>query len=64
MPTQTAKTSTHIRFKFRTQQSSAIIFLAAGRTDYCLLNLEDGRMKLTFNINDHHNEVSQHIFFA
>lgn len=59
MPLQEAKLSTYLRLKFRTRQSNGILFLAAGRTDYCLLSIDDGRVKLNLKINDHSTEVSK-----
>lgn len=57
MPLQEAKLSTYLRLKFRTRQSNGILFLAAGRTDYCLLSIDDGRVKLNLKINEHLTEV-------
>ncbi|XP_068150661.1 chondroitin sulfate proteoglycan 4 [Drosophila tropicalis] len=50
MPLQEAKMSTNIRVKFRTKQEDAFLFLAAGRTDYCLLRLESGLISLSYKI--------------
>lgn len=58
MPLQEAKLATYLRLKFRTRQSNGILFLAAGRTDYCLLSIDDGRVKLNLKISDHFTEVS------
>lgn len=58
MPLQEAKLSTNLRLRFRTRQDNGILFLAAGRTDYCLLNIDDGRIKLNLKINEHFTEVS------
>lgn len=52
MPLQEAKISTNIRLRFRTAQKDSLVFLAAGRTDYALINLEQGRVKFLFKIND------------
>lgn len=57
MPLQEAKISTNIRLRFRTSQKESLIFLAAGRTDYALINLEQGRVKFLFKINDHNVEM-------
>ncbi|XP_037957979.1 chondroitin sulfate proteoglycan 4 [Teleopsis dalmanni] len=51
MPLQEAKMSTNIRVKFRTQQENAFLFLAAGRTDYCLMSLESGAISFTYKID-------------
>ncbi|ALC40229.1 kon [Drosophila busckii] len=50
MPLQEAKMSTNIRVKFRTGQEDALLFLAAGRTDYCLLRLEHGLISFSYKI--------------
>lgn len=57
MPLQEAKISTNIRLRFRTHQDNAIILLAAGRTDYCLLGLDAGRLKFYFKVDDYLTEV-------
>lgn len=57
MPLQEAKLSTNIRLKFRTRQPSAMIFLTSGRTDHCLLTLNDGRIKFQLKINEYETEV-------
>lgn len=57
MPLQEAKLSTNLRLRFRTHQKNAILFLAAGRTDYCLIALEDGRIKLNLKIYEYLTEV-------
>lgn len=46
VPFQEAKSTTTISFKFRTKRSDAILFLSAGKIDYCLLRLESGRLKV------------------
>ncbi|XP_039952051.1 chondroitin sulfate proteoglycan 4 [Bactrocera tryoni] len=51
MPLQEAKMSTNIRVKFRTQQENAFLFLAAGRTDYCLMRLEGATISFTYKID-------------
>lgn len=58
MPLQEAKVSTNIRLKLRTSQSSGLVFLAAGRTNYCLLQLENGQIKLLFKIEDYLAELT------
>lgn len=47
-PVQEAKGSTDISFRFRTHLADAILILAAGKTDYCLIKLEAGRLKVRF----------------
>lgn len=63
MPLQEAKISTNLRLRFRTRQSNGILFLAAGRTDYCLLSIDDGRIKLNIKINEHFTEVNYYTKF-
>jgi chondroitin sulfate proteoglycan 4 len=46
VPLQDAKSTTELHFKFRTKRPDAMLFLAAGRTDYCLVRLEAGRLKV------------------
>lgn len=58
MPLQEAKNATYIKIKFRSQQENAFIFLAAGRTDYCLIQLDSGQIKLIFQIEDEQIEMS------
>lgn len=58
MPIQEAKLSTNIRLKFRSRQPNAMIFLTSGRTDHCLLTLNDGRIKFQLKINEYETEVS------
>lgn len=60
MPLQEAKLSTNIRLKFRSRQSNAMIFLTSGRTDHCLLTLNDGRIKFQLKINEYETEVGHH----
>lgn len=58
MPLQEAKLSTNLRLRFRTHQENSLLFLAAGRTDYCLIALEGGRVKLNLKINEYLTEVN------
>ncbi|KAL2724056.1 chondroitin sulfate proteoglycan 4 [Vespula squamosa] len=46
LPVQEAKGATDISFRFRTHLSDAMLLLAAGKTDYCLIKLEAGRLKV------------------
>lgn len=59
MPLQEAKMSTNIRVKFRTKQEDAFLFLAAGRTDYCLLRLENGIISFSYKIEQNVVQVSR-----
>lgn len=58
MPLQEAKNSTTIRVRFRTHQENAMLLLAAGRTDFCLIALDGGRVQFRFKVDDHIIEVS------
>lgn len=61
MPLQEAKMSTNIRVKFRTRQEDAFLFLAAGRTDYCLLRLENGIISFSYKIEQNVVQVSKRV---
>ncbi|KAI5692958.1 hypothetical protein M8J75_004814 [Diaphorina citri] len=58
VPFQEAKSTTTISFKFRTKRSDAILFLSAGKIDYCLLRLESGRLKVHINLGAGDTEIS------
>lgn len=47
---QEAKSATDISFRFRTHLPDAMLLLAAGRTDYCLIKLESGRLKVRIQL--------------
>ncbi|XP_034935285.1 chondroitin sulfate proteoglycan 4 [Chelonus insularis] len=57
-PVQEAKGSTDISFRFRTHLSDAILLLAAGKTDYCLIKLEAGRLKVHINLGAGESEIA------
>ncbi|CAG9855229.1 unnamed protein product [Phyllotreta striolata] len=57
LPLKEAKSSTDINFKFKTRLSSALIFLVAGTTDYCIVQLEKGRLKININLGSGEAEV-------
>lgn len=57
MPRQEATNSTNIRLRFRTAQKDSLIFLAEGRSDYALINLEQGRVRFLFKIHSHTVEL-------
>ncbi|XP_068618390.1 chondroitin sulfate proteoglycan 4 [Battus philenor] len=57
-PLQEAKGATDISFKFRTHLSDALLLLAAGKTDYCMIRLESGRLKLHINLGAGESELS------
>ena len=46
LPLQDAKSSTDISFKFRTSRPESLLFLVAGKTDYCLIMLQQGIVKV------------------
>lgn len=58
IPFQEAKSSTDIHFKLRTHLSNALILLVAGDTeDYCIVGLEDGRLKVNINLGAGESEL-------
>ncbi|XP_057318749.1 chondroitin sulfate proteoglycan 4 [Microplitis mediator] len=57
-PVQEAKGSTNISFRFRTHLSDAILLLAAGKTDYCLIKLEAARLKVHINLGAGESEIA------
>lgn len=55
------KESTHssinsLRIRFRTSSQRGVLFLAAGQTDYLLLELSSGRLQASYEHVCHHNE--------
>ncbi|GBP77460.1 Chondroitin sulfate proteoglycan 4 [Eumeta japonica] len=57
-PLQEAKGTTDISFRFKTHLSDALLLLAAGKTDYCMIRLEGGRVKLHINLGAGESELS------
>ncbi|KAK5639651.1 hypothetical protein RI129_012143 [Pyrocoelia pectoralis] len=53
-----AKGHTDIHFKFRSQLSNALIFLVAGSTDYCILRLDDSKLKVNINLGSGEFEIA------
>lgn len=49
-PLQEAKGATDISFRFRTHLSDALLLVVAGKTDYCMIRLEGGKVKLHINL--------------
>lgn len=45
MQLQEARSTTDLSFRFRTARQDTLIFLAAGRTDYCLVVLQASMLK-------------------
>ncbi|XP_043505299.1 chondroitin sulfate proteoglycan 4 isoform X1 [Polistes fuscatus] len=58
LPVQEAKGATDISFRFRTHLSDAMLLLAAGKTDYCLIKLEAGRLKVHINLGAGESEMA------
>ncbi|KAF5300206.1 hypothetical protein FQA39_LY11240 [Lamprigera yunnana] len=53
-----AKGHTDIHFKFRSHLPDALILLVAGTTDYCILRLDDGKLKVNINLGSGEFEIS------
>lgn len=64
VPLQDAKSTTEVQLKFRTKQSDALLLLAAGRTDYCLIRLESGRLKVKITNFSLHKFVNECIYLV
>lgn len=58
VPYQDAKSTTEIGFAFRTKHLDSFLFLAAGKTDYCFVLLEGGKLKVKINLGAGESEVS------
>lgn len=58
IPLKEAKGSTDISFKFRTHLSNALILLVAGATDYCIVRLDNARLKLNINLGSGEFELA------
>ncbi|XP_046998026.1 chondroitin sulfate proteoglycan 4 [Schistocerca americana] len=58
VPLQDARSTTELEMRFRTRRADAMLFLAAGRIDYCLVILETGRLKVRINVGDGEREIS------
>ena len=43
---QDAQSTTDLSFRFRTSRPEALLVLVAGRTDYCLVMLQAGTIKV------------------
>ena len=46
LPMQDAQSTTDLSFRFRTSRPEALLVLVAGRTDYCLVMLQAGTIKV------------------
>ena len=58
LPMQDAQSTTDLSFRFRTARSEALLVLVAGRTDYCLVMLQAGTIKVS------KNERNKHIIYS
>ncbi|KAK2724192.1 hypothetical protein QYM36_000899, partial [Artemia franciscana] len=58
VPIQEARSSTEISLRFKTSKTDALILLAAGKIDYCLLLLQDGALKVRINLGSGETELS------
>lgn len=52
-----AKSSTDIHFKLKTHLANALILLVAGTTDYCIIELEHGSIKMNINLGAGETEI-------
>ncbi|KAL1493095.1 hypothetical protein ABEB36_011222 [Hypothenemus hampei] len=60
IPLKESKTSTDIYFKFKTRLADTLIFLVAGVTDYCKVDLENGRIRVVANLGSGEAELVSH----
>lgn len=58
LPLQEARSTTDLSFRFRTSRPDALLFLAAGRTDYCLVVLQSAALKVRINLGAGEAEVA------
>ena len=47
LPMQDAQSTTDLSFRFRTSRAESLLVLIAGRTDYCLVMLQAGAIKVS-----------------
>lgn len=57
IPFKEARSSTDIHFKLKTHLPNALILLAVGATDYCIVRLENGRLKVNINLGAGESEL-------
>lgn len=57
LPLQEAKSSTDIQFKFKTRLPNALLLLVAGKTDYCIVRLYYGQIKININLGAGESEI-------
>ncbi|XP_046745666.1 chondroitin sulfate proteoglycan 4 [Diprion similis] len=58
LPVQEARGASDVSFKFRTHLPDAMLLLAAGKTDYCLVKLVAGRLKVHINLGAGESEIA------
>ncbi|GAB6023074.1 hypothetical protein CHUAL_007165 [Chamberlinius hualienensis] len=58
LPLEDAKSSTEIHLRLKTYRPDAFLFFAAGTTDYCLLVLEAGGIKVRINLGAGESELT------
>lgn len=57
IPFKEAKSTTDIQFKFRTLLPNALILLVTGTTDFCIVQIEKGRLKVNINLGAGESEL-------
>ncbi|XP_076261908.1 chondroitin sulfate proteoglycan 4-like protein isoform X2 [Rhynchophorus ferrugineus] len=60
IPFEESKTTTDIYFKFRTRLADALILLVAGISDYCKVDLENGKIRVVVNLGSGEAELISH----
>ncbi|XP_066152792.1 chondroitin sulfate proteoglycan 4 [Euwallacea fornicatus] len=60
IPFEEIKTSFEITFKFKTRLADTLILLVAGVTDYCKVDLENGRVRVVVNLGSGEAELISH----
>ncbi|XP_013793284.2 chondroitin sulfate proteoglycan 4-like, partial [Limulus polyphemus] len=58
VPLQDASSDTDIFFRFKTLRADALLFLAAGPPDYCLVTLHGGEIKVRINLGSGEEELT------
>ncbi|XP_068247623.1 LOW QUALITY PROTEIN: chondroitin sulfate proteoglycan 4-like [Palaemon carinicauda] len=58
LPLQEARSTTEISLRLKTHRSDALLLLAAGTTDYCLVVLEGGALRVRINLGAGESELS------
>ncbi|XP_009987067.1 PREDICTED: chondroitin sulfate proteoglycan 4-like, partial [Tauraco erythrolophus] len=49
LKTEETSSQTSLQLRFRTSKSHGLLFLAAGKTDYCLMEISSGNLRLRIN---------------